>query len=144
MHESPKYFLKTKLLSLCDTWFSWLKEKLSVNVYLRKTLFKNALRKHSNRCFEGTKARLCSPLDYTYIVLLGEQPVSLFFNSKGFVPVDPLRKMLPMVKISRSHSTLKMVIRQKNGERFYYILIGMTETSIAVTIKGDRKCWLRV
>lgn len=80
------------------------------------------------------EARLCHPFGYTYIVLLGEEPVSLFFNSKGFPCRVPLRKMLPSKKSPVTFNP-KNGVRQKTGERFYYVLIGMTEMSMAAAIK---------
>lgn len=46
----------------------------------------------------------------------------------------PLRKMLPPKKSPVTFNP-KNGVRQKNGERFYYVLIGMTEMSMAAAIK---------
>lgn len=40
-------------------------------------------------------------------------------------------------------STLKTAAGKKGG-RVYYVLIGMTETSMAAMLKEGRKRWLRV
>lgn len=80
------------------------------------------------------KARLCHPFGYTYYCPFG-RGTSFSFLQQQRVPCRvPLRKMLPPKKSPVTFNP-KNGIRQKNGGRFYYVLIGMTEMSMAVAIK---------
>lgn len=80
--------------------FFLLRETQYINNYPRKTLFKNALKRHRiidiSRWRLETRLRRCRSFDYTHIVLLGETTgfSFLFFSTADSCHV-PLRKILP-------------------------------------------------